>query len=435
MSHLPSFISMHHPTSHKMSSSQSYKCPVTFCSKTYFGSRSRDSLRDHLREFGAKCGTHKACLVSNFSSTELGPLWCRICLKTFSRKSTWKRHEESREFIYEGSLIGTYLLEIADSKKNLRCPLCPRTFNQKRLVKQHVDRGHGEKASIVQVITTQKPSSQEVFRRQTETFKYPLSEPGPAQPLMGANYIGASDSQSGNLYEVASFSNLGYVPESWGFDGAKQSEDCTRPAGLQLVHQPASSEFPTDTAHTCLDPISSVFCKWQAGTDINTLPQISPNTGDKQRTQGLVVPFASATASITNDQSCSSYIPPEAQKFFNPSNPSQNPIRAPETRNSVDSLFCKWEAGIDISPLPQLTVDVDQGEHSQPSLTAPITLVPAANSLNSPNFNAHSKANPSSLVGQAILGDTQGSLPSEAIFCTWEAGAGLKDNSSWNSTG
>jgi len=285
-------------------------------------------------------------------------------------------------------------------------------------------------------------SVQDLSGPHIETSALPPSETGPPQPLVDVNYArGSEDSlsktyaQERNPHDITSFNDLGYVFGSWGFRDANDSNHCTTSAGWRPFHQPASSGVPTDTAQTSLDPITSVFCTWQAGTDTNTLPQLSPNTGEGQHGRSPIMQLASASASATNSHSRSNYIPPaELRPLFGPATSSQSYLGAAQTRKPVESLFCTSEAGIDMNALPQLTVDVDQGDHSQSSLMPPVALETAANNLDRYGLNAHSKVYPSSLAGQAMPGHTRGSLSSEAIFCTWEAGGGLEDHFRWDNT-
>ena len=80
---------------------------------------------------------------------------------------------------------------------------------------------------------------------------------------------------------------------------------------------------------------------------MNTLPQLSPNIGQEQHARPPIRPLASETTRATNSQSHSNYIPPAGlQKPFDPAS-SQSHLGVAQTRNSVDSLFCTWEAGID----------------------------------------------------------------------------------------
>ena len=308
-------------------------------------------------------------------------------------------------------------------------------------MRQHISRGHGEEANNIQVVTFGSLSSQDVSGPQIETSTRPRSETEPPQPLVDVNYArGSEDSlsknyaQPRNAYDVTSFDNLGYVFGSWGFSDASGSDNCTTSDGLRPIHQPASSGFPADMAQTSLDPISSVFCTWQAGTDMNTLPQLSPNTGQGQHARPPMRPLASETARATNSQSHSTFIPPAGlQPPFDPASP-QSHLGVAQTRNSVDSLFCTWEAGIDMNALPQLTFDAHQGGSSPSSLMPPIALGAAANKLDSYDLDAHSTAYSSSLAGQTMPGSTQGSFSPTAVFCTWEAGAGPKDHSCWDNT-
>jgi len=306
-------------------------------------------------------------------------------------------------------------------------------------VRQHVSRAHGEEANDIQVVTFGNLSSQDVSGPQIETLTRPPSETEPPQPLVDINYTrGSEDSllknyaQPRNAYDVTSFDNLGSVFGSWGFvDG---SDNCTPSAGLRPIHQPPSSGFLAELAQTSLDPISSVFCTWQAGTDMNTLPQLSPNTGQEQHARPPMRPLASETARATNSQSHSNYIPPAGlQTPFDPAS-SQSHLGVAQTRNSVDSLFCTWEAGIDMNALPQLTVDAHQEGSSRSSLMPPIALGAAANNFDPYDLDTHSTAYSSSLVGQTIPGNTQGSFCPKAVFCTWEAGAGPEDHSCWDNT-
>lgn len=87
-----------------------------------------------------------------------------------------------------------------------------------------------------------------------------------------------------------------------------------------------------------------------------------------------------------------------------------------------------------MNALPQLTVDAHQGGSSRSSLMPPIALGAAANNLDSYDLDADSTAYSSSLVGQTMSGNTQGSFSPTAVFCTWEAGAGPEDHSCWDNT-
>ena len=306
-------------------------------------------------------------------------------------------------------------------------------------MRQHVSRDHREEANDIQVVIFGNLSSQDVSGPQIETLTRPPSETEPPQPFVDANYArGSEDSllknyaQLRNAYDVTSFDNLRSVFGSWGFGNGL--DNCTTSAGLRPIHQPPSSGFPAELAQTSLDPISSVFCTWQAGTDMNTLPQSSPNTGQKQHARPPMRPLASATARATNRRSHSNYIPLAGlQTPFDPAS-SQSHLGVAQTQNSVDSLFCTWKAGIDMNALPQLTVDAHQGGYSRSSVMPPIILGAVANNLDSYDLDAHSPAYLSSLVGQTIPENTQGSFCPKAVFCIWEAGAGLEDHSCWDNT-
>ena len=180
-------------------------------------------------------------------------------------------------------------------------------------MRQHVSRAHREEANDIQVVIFGNLSSQDFSGSQIETLTRSPSETEPPQPSVDANYArGSEDSllknyaQPRNAYDFTSFDNLGSVFGSLGFGDSP--DNCTTSAGLRSIHQPPSSGFPAELAQTSLDPISSVFCTWQAGTDMNTLPQSSLNTGQKQHAWPPMRPFASATARATNSQSHSNYI-------------------------------------------------------------------------------------------------------------------------------
>ena len=87
-----------------------------------------------------------------------------------------------------------------------------------------------------------------------------------------------------------------------------------------------------------------------------------------------------------------------------------------------------------MNALPQLTVDAHQGGSSRSSVMPPIILGAVAKNLDSYDLDAHSTAYSSSLVGQTIPKNTQGSFCPKAVFCIWEAGAGPENYSCWDNT-
>ena len=102
--------------------------------------------------------------------------------------------------------------KIAQFAQDLKC-----------LVRQHVNRAHGEEANDIQVVTFGNLSSQDVSRPQIETLTRPPSETEPPQPLVDVDYArGSEDSlsknyaQPRNTFDVTSFGNLAYVFGSWG---------------------------------------------------------------------------------------------------------------------------------------------------------------------------------------------------------------------------
>lgn len=74
---------------------------MVLCLRTYFDNRFKDFLKEYLREFYTLCDIHKIYLIFNFSSTVLKISNCNICEKQFYKKSIWKRHEDSRKYIFK----------------------------------------------------------------------------------------------------------------------------------------------------------------------------------------------------------------------------------------------------------------------------------------------------------------------------------------------
>ncbi|KAK6810999.1 hypothetical protein RU639_013167 [Aspergillus parasiticus] len=108
-----------------MADKRSYflKCPVPHCSRQYYGARSRDCLRDHLRGFSLKCDRHsekfRQCYPRAYRSSSTR-YTCSVCSRQFTRSSVLKRHIETHK------------------PKLYTCPRCKKEFQQHRNVIEHL---------------------------------------------------------------------------------------------------------------------------------------------------------------------------------------------------------------------------------------------------------------------------------------------------------
>ncbi|KAE8159257.1 hypothetical protein BDV40DRAFT_244473 [Aspergillus tamarii] len=104
-------------------SSYFLECPVPHCSRQYYGARSRDCLRDHLRGFSLKCDRHsekfRQCYPRAYRSNSTR-YTCSVCSRQFTRSSVLKRHIETH------------------NPKLYTCPKCKKKFQQRRNVIEHL---------------------------------------------------------------------------------------------------------------------------------------------------------------------------------------------------------------------------------------------------------------------------------------------------------
>lgn len=78
--------------------SNSLSCPIATCARIYNGRRARDSLRQHLREVGLTCTTHRDQYTRLYSiRREATILKCPHCPKKFGRSYNFTRHIDIRE--------------------------------------------------------------------------------------------------------------------------------------------------------------------------------------------------------------------------------------------------------------------------------------------------------------------------------------------------
>lgn len=115
-------------------------CLVSSCPRTYSGSRSRESLREHLRKMQITSSpAAQSLLVRRSSNFLIAGSATNLSLESRLVKDM-KYHVSACLSASSPQLCSQ---EFLDSKQILRCPACPKTFDQMCLVKQHIRRKHG----------------------------------------------------------------------------------------------------------------------------------------------------------------------------------------------------------------------------------------------------------------------------------------------------